>query len=424
MSTIESFISWRKKLDKINEQLRQEREKRIMEVVSLGKPDRVPVAIPFAYFPAKFIEGVTTRDCWYDFRKWKDAYFKTALFYQPDYCGVFFNQSGNVMEEMDNKTMLWPGHGASINHSHQFIEGEYMKADEYDLFLDDYSDYLLRYHLPRTNGLLSPLSSLPPLNTLTGAGIPFRNLLNPDFVRMFEKLEKIAPEAMLWQTEIATMSREMDELGFPGGLAVGGLVPFDLISDRFRGMRGAMLDMYRQPDKLLAAIEKLSRMQVRGIESRPQAKEFTLAFIALHRGADGFMSLKQFETFYFPYLKRLTEALVARGFTPWVFFEGDYTTRLEYLLQLPRAKILGHFDRSDMSKVKAVLGRHMCIAGNVPPSILQTGTPESVKKYCKWLIDVGGKDGGYIMSPGSSVDEAKPENLKAMVDITKEYGRY
>jgi hypothetical protein len=411
-------------MDKTNEQLRQDREKRIMDAVALKKPDRVPISIPFGYFPARFVNGITPRDAWYDFKKWKDAYFKTALFYQPDTSGLFFNSSGNVLEEMDNKTMVWPGHGASIHHSHQFIEGEYMKSDEYDLLLEDYSDYLLRYYLPRTNGLLSPLSSLPPLTSLS-ASVPFRNLANPQFVQMLEKLVKIAPEAVRWQAEISAMAREMNELGFPGGLGIlGGLVPFDLISDRFRGMRGAMLDMYRQPDKLLAAIQMLSRLQLKGIESGPQAKEFTLAFVALHRGADGFMSLKQFEVFYFPYLKKLTEALVARGFTPWVFFEGDYTSRLEYLLQLPKAKILGHFDRSDMAKCKAVLGRHMCIAGNVPPSILQTGTPESVKKYCKWLIDVVGKDGGYIMAPSSSVDEVKPENMLTMVDFTKEYGRY
>lgn len=102
---------------------------------------------------------------------------------------------------------------------------------------------------------------------------------------MLERLVKIAPEANRWQTETSTMAREISELGFPGGIGIlGGLVPFDLISDRFRGMRGAMLDMYRQPDKLLAAIQKLSHVQIKGIESGPQAKEFTLAFMALHRG--------------------------------------------------------------------------------------------------------------------------------------------
>ena len=46
------------------------------------------------------------------------------------------------------------------------------------------------------------------------------------------------------------------------------------------------------------------------------------------------------------------------------------------------------------------------------------------KKYCKWLIDVVGKDGGFVLGPGSVVDEVKPENLKAMIDFTREYGQY
>jgi len=40
------------------------------------------------------------------------------------------------------------------------------------------------------------------------------------------------------------------------------------------------------------------------------------------------------------------------------------------------------------------------------------------------LIDTIGKDGGYILTAGSSINKAKPENIKTMVDFTKEYGVY
>jgi uroporphyrinogen-III decarboxylase len=286
------------------------------------------------------------------------------------------------------------------------------------------SDYLIRRHLPRTNGLLEPLSQLPPLTSLMG-GVPLFSLADPKFADMTIKLLSLAKDSVAWSKEIMTMSQELNERGFPSrGGFMAGLVPFDTISDSFRGMRGAMLDMYRQPDKLMAAIQKLSDLQIKNIASAPPASGFTTSFIPLHRGADGFMSLKQFEKFYFPYLKRLVEALVAKGYTPNVFFEGDYTTRLEYLRDLPKGKVLALFDRSDMKKTKEVLGGHMCISGNMPSSILQTGSVEDVKKACKWLIDVVGKDGGYIMAPGSSVDEVKPENMKAMIEFTKEYGKY
>jgi len=55
---------------------------------------------------------------------------------------------------------------------------------------------------------------------------------------------------------------------------------------------------------------------------------------------------------------------------------------------------------------------------------LQVGTPQEVKDYCRKLIDIVGKGGGFILSPRSFIDEAKPENLRAMIDFTKEYGVY
>jgi uroporphyrinogen-III decarboxylase len=147
-------------------------------------------------------------------------------------------------------------------------------------------------------------------------------------------------------------------------------------------------------------------------------------FWALHRGADNFMSKKQFEKFYWPYVKKIVQALIDEGLVPGLFLEGDYTSRLEYFLELPKGKVFARIDSADIKKVKEILGGHMCIIGNVPSSILQTGTVQDVEDYCKMLIDVAGKGGGLIVSPRSSIDEAKPENIKRMIDFTKEYGLY
>jgi len=62
--------------------------------------------------------------------------------------------------------------------------------------------------------------------------------------------------------------------------------------------------------------------------------------------------------------------------------------------------------------------------GNVPCSILQVGTSQDVKDYCKKLIDVVGRGGGFILAPRSAIDEVEPENLKTMIDFTREYGVY
>jgi uroporphyrinogen-III decarboxylase len=255
--------------------------------------------------------------------------------------------------------------------------------------------------------------------------VPFNVLADDEFANMLEKLVAASREAVAWTKQFQALFAELNELGFPGKSSmVGGGVPFDMISDFLRGMRGAMLDMYRSPDKLQAACEKILAQTLRRVAAGPRATEYSQAFIALHRGADGFMSLKQFEKFYWPYLKKIVEALVEAGHTPDIFFEGDYTQRLEYLQELPRGKIIARFDRSDMKKVAKLLGGKVCISGGMPSSLLQTGTKAEVKKYAAWLIDTCGKDGGYVMSPGSSLDEVNPENLKALVDFTAEYGKF
>jgi len=68
-----------------------------------------------------------------------------------------YNESGAMLEALDYKQMVWPGHGVSPNGSHQYIEGEYMLENEYDDILEDHSDYLIRTYLPRIYGSLSPL---------------------------------------------------------------------------------------------------------------------------------------------------------------------------------------------------------------------------------------------------------------------------
>ena len=409
-------------MEKDAAELYREREKRVFDAIQLKVPDRVPVSTGFAYFPAKFA-GITARDAFYDYPKWREAYKRTVLYYEPDTFRLVGNESGRAMEMIENKQILWPGHGVGPNYSHQFVEGEYMKEDEYDLFLRDPSDFLIRRYLPRVYGALEPLEKLPPLRTLLGP-LPYNNLVAPEFGRMYDILIKTAHESIAWREETSAFAREIRGLGFPCYGMFGGNAPFDVISDRLRGMRGTMLDMYRRPDKLLEACEMVLPWQSEHLPFMARETGENMVFIPLHRGADGFMSLKQFEKFYWPTLKRHIENVVNTGLTPCIFFEGDYSRRLEYLLELPRGKVLGQFDSSDIKRTKEVLGNHMCIMGNVPSSLLQVGSPQEVKDHCKWLIDVVGKDGGFIMHPRSAIDEAKPENLKVMFDFTKEYGKY
>ena len=97
--------------------------------------------------------------------------------------------------------------------------------------------------------------------------------------------------------------------------------------------------------------------------------------------------------------------------------------RLEYLLELPKGKVVGSLERTDPFRFKEVLGGHQCFVASVPPPMMQVGSVHEVEEYCKKLIKVCGKGGGFIMGT-AGLDEAKPENLRAVVDMVKKYGRY
>jgi uroporphyrinogen-III decarboxylase len=67
----------------------------------------------------------------------------------------------------------------------------------------------------------------------------------------------------------------------------------------------------------------------------------------------------------------------------------------------------------------------MCFWGNVPPSLLCTGTPRDVRDDVKELIDIFGDNGGLIIDCSNGIpDEAKPENVQAMTEAVLEYGVY
>lgn len=414
-------------MEKTTEQLYEDREKRVTDTIQLKVPDRVPVMIEFSYFPAKYT-GITCEAAFYDFDLWLKAYVKTVQDYAPDVVQLLPFFPGAFYDILESKQLKLPGRGIDPCHSQQFIEGEFLKADEYDALMEDRTDFNLRYFLPRIFGALQPFSRIPPFSDTTFSyfEVPAlaESLFDPEISGALKKLLEAGEVMSRYRSQMESFSKEIENLGFPLYGVPGAHIPFDHISYHMRGMRGTYLDMYRQPDKLIEVFDWMMPLQIKKALVHAKASGRKRVFFALHRGADNFMSAKQFEKFYWPYAKKMIQALLDEGLTPCLFLEGDYTSRLEYFLELPRGKVLGRFDSVDIFRAKEVLRDHMCIMGNVPVSILQTGTPQDVEAYCKKLIDIVGKDGGLIVAPRSTPDEAKPENLKAMVDFTRKYGVY
>ena len=405
----------------------KKRVTRFIKAMSLEKPDRVPVILPAGSFPLHYA-GMTLKEAMYDNKRLLQAYRK---FFNDFKGGDTYSSPGMVFsarasEIINSLSSKWPGHGLPDDASiQQFVEGEYMKADEYDILLKDPSDFCFRYYLPRHLGALASFANFSPLPYILG--MPNRFLMPavmPEVRASFQAIIDYGKETAEWMKPLMEFDREALAAGYPSLFGGQSHAPFDILADTLRGTRGIVMDMYRQPDKLMEAIEMLTTMNIEIGVQMANASGRPLVFFALHKGDDTFMSTKQYEKFYWPTFRKVILGLIEEGCVPMLFAEGKYNDRLEIIKDLPRGKVMWHFDQTDMFRAKKILGDNACIAGNVSASLLRTGTPQAVKEHCRKLIEVCGEGGGFILTGGASIDRGDPANLRAMTEAVEEYGVY
>jgi hypothetical protein len=408
------------------ETLFAERSARFDDALALRRPDRVPVLARFGGMLAE-LAGVAKQALYEDPALAQRALDSAMLRFQPDSGSGMWHTPGPSLALGDRSTR-WPGHGNDPNASFQYVESEFMKAEDYDAFLADPSDWAIRTYLPRVFGELEGLSQLPPLSFAAFgyyAAFQFSHLFAlPQMTRAFEALAKAGREQLAWIGSQRESARRLRELGFPSlALMRGSLVeaPFDFISDTLRGMRGIFLDMRRCPEKLLAAEEKAIGIQIEAAAAICRAKSVPYAFFPLHRGSDGFISLPAFERFYWPQLKTMLLRLIDLGITPVVFYEGCWDQRLPYLAELPKGKTIGMFQSTDIFKAKQALDGVMCIMGGMPVGMLMSATPREVRDYTREVCMSVGRGGGFIMTTGvGDLEGCDPELVRAWIDAAKE----
>jgi Uroporphyrinogen decarboxylase (URO-D) len=401
---------------------------RLLAALTLQKPDRVPISLNTGFWPAESA-GMTPYEAMNDPVRASKAWVDFNLKFLPDAMSdpVHNTVPGSVFELLDYKLYAWPGHGVAKETGYQYNEKEWMEANEYDALISDPSDYMLRTYLPRTVGAFSGFAGLSSFFDFIELPFVSGHIGAWGSPELADGLEKIATAARLvggWaQTTFAKIG-ELMALGFPAYFGGATKAPFDILGDSLRGTRGVVMDLYRRPEKVLAACERLVPVAIDWALRRSGTLPTPVVFIPLHKGADGFMSDEQFRTFYWPTLRAVILGLIEEGVVPFLFAEGRYGSRLEAIMDLPKARTVWLFDQTDMARAKQTIGKVACIQGNVPLSLIYAGTPEETVKYTRSLIDSAGEGGGFILDIGAVADAGKDENLRAMISTAREYGRY
>ncbi len=427
------------------QQLLKERIQRVKDAVALKEPDRVPIT-PFTdIFFAPLQAGMTHKEAMYKGRKYANACIKVYSRYDWDlYPALLFPGMGKLLDLVGTNTMKWagaadPNFRLGDHQPYQYIEKAWMEAEEYNNLLKDPTGYLIRNIVPKQNTVLKPFEIFPNLanyvSMFSGLGLTFF-FLNKDVKKMIKTLKKAIRRMIGAFLGMRKYAKVMKKNGNPvtGQFALA-QAPFDMVSDSLRGMRGAMLDMYRNPEDLKALCDLLVEPMIEQLDNsvfafgEPDPDTIELSFIPLHRGADGFMNNDQFEEFYWPGLTSLMEGMIKKDIIPMPFFEGRYNERLEFLGEFAKkhkGKMVYWFHDTDIIKAKEIMGDYVCIRGNVPASLLIGGPPKAVEDYVKKCIEGCMAGGGYLVDGGVSgiPNEARHENVLAMTNAVHKYGVY
>jgi len=364
-----------------------DRFERIKAAIALDVPDRTPVMPIMSAFAARHA-GIKQAEAWRDPEKAFQSLLYT--FQALEHCDMLART--NMMFPMIGSKF----HNAPVRHR---IPGKHLpedalnQIDEVELFSRDDYDKIAALgwngfweeHYPKISG-----------RTMDSLATKQSHLLN-----IYVKQVKVCHEQ-----------------GIPVlvGVAVDSvLMAFSLC----RTMTNFTMDLFEVPHKVKQAMDASCDDMIQNAFETLAVTKIPFAWIVLERGSAAIYRLELFEEFEWPYLQRYVDAFVSAGVTPWMHLDTDWGGNLAYFRQLPKGKCVADLDgTTDIFKAKEILKDHMCISGDVPAATLSMGTQKDVRDYCKRLIDIVGRGGGFFLTTGCECPiDAKFENVKTMVDM-------
>jgi len=389
----------------------QKRLRRFVTALNNRKPDMIPIR-PFAAEFTAVHAGYTCQEVTQDYSIGFEAMIQCCKDY--DWDAVPANMIYVWPCITDAASVRYygvPGVDVPPDRGFQYIEPpeeqSFMRADEYDRLIDDPTAFLYEVWLPRAS------------RRIAGVGTPntFRSdvaLVN-SAMAMVQYFNAYGPHG----------ARLTNETGTPGAICGIFKAPLDILGDKLRGYIGLTMDLYEQPGKVLKACEALMpHLHWLASTSADPSSQAPIGYW-MHRGGVPFVKPEQFDNIYWPTVRPVIEQLWKEGHQTMFYAEGNWDAHLDAFHELPERSIVFHIDRGDPQKTHDKLHDKFAISGGLSNVTLAIGTPEQIRAEVKSLIDILGKEGGYIMDASAIMqNDTKVENMKAMVEATREFGIY
>jgi hypothetical protein len=414
-----------------NESFFGERIALLNDAIALKETARVPLAVKVSGLPYHLYGQGSHAAEFYDYEEVTESVIKFHDEFQPDVQSCPQFQSGKANEVAKTQLIDWPGRDGtrlSDHSTHQVMEHEFMSQDEYDEAIRDFTGFLIKKYIPRSYAALGGLSTFT-FNTASVLGIPpFKTMLTPNTLGALQTIGEIAMLSAEADAATEKMSKILGEMDFPPLFTGISQAPFDIIGDFFRGTLGMFDDQIDIPEKIAALCDVIAEDQIAHLQYlRYVPLPVKRVVFFLHKGMDKFISDVQYVELYWRPMQKIFAALIDMGVTPYIFTEGPYNTRIkpmvEELSKLPPGKCLIHFELGDLREIKRAFSGLACIDGGVSITTLEYGSREQVVNEVKYAIDNCMPGGGFMLNTSGAIEGGKRENIEAMFETARTYGK-
>lgn len=386
------------------------REQRLDTVLHGGIPDRVP-CVPLIYYFAARYARVPIRDfllsmkayreaidrCFWELGPWDGMFPLPFTMDAPDW-DITWGAGVGMKPEVpsgdgDDMQMLQAPESETL-----MVEEDYRKIMSFDFPGRTYP--LARFMVE----LVSRYSEKEP---------------NPAFW-----FSHFIPHAIKLGINWSVETERLRLKGVPMFMSFSLEAPFDTFS-MARGLTGFAIDLHRRGEEIRDAALKLADSMAFSAMLVCKGARNLRFLLLLHRTSNDFISPKQFEQYAYPGIKHIADYLDSHGIIFGMHCDGNWDLNLEIMTSLPRNTYFQFDSTTDIFRARKVLGEKFNIMGDVSADMLALANPSEVEEYCLRLIREVGRNGRFILASGCEVpSNAKPENVKMMIDTAKKHGRY
>ncbi len=257
-----------------------------------------------------------------------------------------------------------------------------------------------------------------------GTGVKFREIGAPDMtehiVHSEEDLAKLDIQDLFKEDVVrkvmnATM-KVREKIGGKYLVTMTCWGPFTLAA-RFVGEEAFMKYTFKKPAFVEKMVDFCADLLIALYEPLVNAGLEAIS-IADPTASGDLINPKQMAKFAVPPLKKMSDWAKSKNAHTILHICGNTGDRLEQFIDTGCSTIF--FDQKvDIARAKEVLAGKMSFGGNVAPvHVLLNKTAAEVEQACKEVIEIAGKDGGFILVPGCDIPPTIAyENLKAFHDV-------